>query len=86
MIRIKNEYIGKKIIVNGIAYDFSSMNQEKIERIFAQNQFKKYFEDVDMSADKEFIAIDEKTFFSPEEFDEIIKEIAEKPKAKKNKK
>lgn len=86
MIRIKNEYVGKKIIMNGIAYDFSTMNEEKIARIFAQNQFKKYFEDVDMSVDEEFIAIDEKTFFSPEEFDEIIKEIAEKPKAKKNKK
>jgi thymidine kinase len=72
--------------MNGIAYDFSTMNEEKIARIFAQNQFKKYFEDVDMSVDEEFIAIDEKTFFSPEEFDEIIKEIAEKPKAKKNKK
>jgi len=91
-MKIKKEYLNKRITENGIDYDFRSLSPEKLEKIHANNpSLRKYFEEELTDEEKAFIRnIEEREFFegtidaelkeigidTPKKFDETIKKVA----------
>jgi len=97
-MKIKPEYLNKRITENGIDYDFRSMSPEKLERIHANNpMLRKYFVDELTEEEKEFIARIEKVeaeasselkqigIDTPERFEKVVKKAAKAPVPRKKK-
>ena len=95
-MKIKAEYLNKRITENGIDYDFRSMSPEKLERIHANNPaLRKYFEEELTAEEKEFIARIEKIedevnaelkeigIEGPEQFEKEIKKAVARPRKRK---
>jgi hypothetical protein len=87
MIRIKEQFVGRKVSANGITYDLNGMSQERLKRIYDGHIEMRQF----LEEEQEVIQIDEATFFTAVEFDQIIKEAvstaaySEEKKTKKKK-
>lgn len=73
MIKIKKEFIGKRVSANGITYDLNGMSEERLRRIYDGHIEMRQF----LEEEADVIQIDEATFFTATEFDQIIKEAAE---------
>ncbi len=73
MIRIREQFVGRKVSANGITYDLNGMSQERLKRIYDGHIEMRQF----LEEEQEVIQIDEATFFTAVEFDQIIKEAVE---------
>ena len=79
MKRIKNNYL-KSVKIDGAHYDFRFWSDEKLQRLWDNNpQLRYLFEDDEAEEQLKELGIE-----TPEQFEEIVKEVvkAKKPKKK----
>lgn len=90
-MKIKDEYKGKRVHHNGINYDFSNMNEEKLKRVYDTNPSLRYLFEEECPFELPILT-DEEQFFKnkPEDkteeefFEETIKEVVKKGRKKKS--
>ncbi len=75
-MKLKEEYINKKISYNGITYDFKNLNEEKLEKIWTYNKDLRFlFEEKVDKIDPIVEKLSEEEFFN-----ETIKDYLNTPK------
>jgi len=89
-MRLKEQYIGKRVTHNGITYDLSNMNAEKLYRVWETNITLRYlFEEIDpfdlpeLTEEEQFFQNKPEDKTEEEFFNETIKKATKRTKKKK---
>lgn len=76
-MKLKEKY--KKFRMDGVFYDFSNYNEERLRRIWENQPHLRFMFEEDIEIPEELIDLGIET---PEEFEEVVKDIV-KPKRKR---